>query len=307
MKNYIDNKFYNLVKKIEKNDVYNIYINIVKNFSSLNIATQKSIEDFLNKFKYWGNIDISECNYEVFYKKASLLKNNLYEYIWLYENLEDYKSKYILFSILNNFYCLDFNNLSNSMERIYKHYFDLDIMPNLKNEIFADIGAYTGDSILDFIFTYGENAYKKIYCYEMSENNMKLAMNNLKIYKDIVYKQNAVVEKNKTLFYDECIDSSATKLGDGNKCVLGVSLDEDIREKLTLIKMDIEGGEKNALLGAEKHLKENKPKLLISVYHNNTDLFELPKLIKNFNKSYKMHLRYYGGPIFPTEIVLICK
>ena len=307
MKNYIDNKFYNLVKKIEKNDVYNIYINIVKNFSSLNIATQKSIEDFLNKFNYWGNIDISECNYEVFYKKASLLKNNLYEYIWLYENLEDYKSKYILFSILNNFYCLDFNNLSNSMERIYKHYFDLDIMPNLKNEIFADIGAYTGDSILDFIFTYGENAYKKIYCYEMSENNMKLAMNNLKIYKDIVYKQNAVVEKNKKLFYDECIDSSATKLGDGNKCVLGVSLDEDIREKLTLIKMDIEGGEKNALLGSEKHLKENKPKLLISVYHNNTDLFELPKLIKNFNKSYKMHLRYYGGPIFPTEIVLICK
>ena len=193
------------------------------------------------------------------------------------------------------------------MERIYKHYFDLDIMPNLKNEIFADIGAYTGDSILDFIFTYGENAYKKIYCYEMSENNMKLAMNNLKIYKDIVYKQNAVVEKNKKLFYDECIDSSATKLGDGNKCVLGVSLDEDIREKLTLIKMDIEGGEKNALLGAEKHLKENKPKLLISVYHNNTDLFELPKLIKNFNKTYKMHLRYYGGPIFPTEIVLICK
>ena len=48
MKNYIDNKFYNLVKKIEKNDVYNIYINIVKNFSSLNIATQKSIEDFFN-------------------------------------------------------------------------------------------------------------------------------------------------------------------------------------------------------------------------------------------------------------------
>ena len=38
MKNYIDNKFYNLVKKIEKNDVYNIYTNIVKNFSSLNIG-----------------------------------------------------------------------------------------------------------------------------------------------------------------------------------------------------------------------------------------------------------------------------
>ena len=99
MKNYIDEKFYSLVKIIDEKNIYDIYTNMVYKFSKLDILTQKSIEDFLNKFKYWGKISISECNYSIFYEKANIFKNNLNDYIWLYENLKDYKSKYILFSI----------------------------------------------------------------------------------------------------------------------------------------------------------------------------------------------------------------
>lgn len=307
MKNYIDEKFYSLVKIIDEKNIYDIYTNMVYKFSKLDILTQKSIEDFLNKFKYWGKISISECNYSVFYEKANIFKNNLNDYIWLYENLKDYKSKYILFSILNNFYCFDFENLANSMEKIYKHYYDLDLLPNLSHEVFVDVGAFTGDSVLDFISTYGKAGYSKIYCYEMSENNLEFLKVNLNDFNDIIFKHNAVTDRAREISYDENEDSSATKEGGKTKSVKGVSLDEDISEKLSLIKMDIEGGERNALIGAKKHISQTKPKLLISVYHNNTDLFELPKLIKDFNSSYDLHLRYYGGPIFPTEIVLICK
>ena len=306
MKNYIDEKFYNLINKLENENIYNIYINMVKNFNKLDILTQKSIEDFLNRFKYWGNICTSEQNFECLYLKANILKNNLTDYIWLYENLEDYKSKYILFSILNNFYCFDFENLSNCMERIYKHYFDLDLLPNLKDEIFVDVGAYIGDTILDYISTYGEASYKKIYAYELSEENIKFLKQNLNGNKNIIPKQNAVLEENKILKYSDNIDSSATKLEEsGELSVQGVSLDSDLEENITMLKMDIEGGEKNALIGAKEHIKKGKVKLLISVYHNNTDLFTLPKLIRDYNPNYNLHLRYYGGPIFPTEIVLI--
>ena len=70
--------------------------------------------------------------------------------------------------------------------------------------------------------------------------------------------------------------------------------------------MDIEGGERLAIEGMKNHIKNGSPKLLIAVYHNNTDLFEIPKLIEKYNDNYDFHLRYYGGCIYPTEICLIC-
>lgn len=69
--------------------------------------------------------------------------------------------------------------------------------------------------------------------------------------------------------------------------------------------MDIEGYEQKALVGCANHIKNEHPKLLISVYHNHEDLWKIPTMIKNISKDYKFYLRYYGNNIFPTEIVLI--
>ncbi len=69
--------------------------------------------------------------------------------------------------------------------------------------------------------------------------------------------------------------------------------------------MDIEGYEQKALLGAEQHIKNEHPKLLISVYHNHEDLWKIPMMIKNMDDNYKLYLRYYGNNVFPTEIVLM--
>ena len=101
------------------------------------------------------------------------------------------------------------------------------------------------------------------------------------------------------------IDSSANTISEeGDKIIETVNLDEDIKEKIDIIKMDIEGEEYNALIGCKNHIINDKPILLISVYHNNTDLFRIPKLIYEYNNNYKFYLRNYGNNIFPTEIVL---
>lgn len=47
--------------------------------------------------------------------------------------------------------------------------------------------------------------------------------------------------------------------------------------------MDIEGAEKEALLGAEKIIKEQKPKLAISIYHKKEDIWEISSLILKMN------------------------
>jgi hypothetical protein len=64
--------------------------------------------------------------------------------------------------------------------------------------------------------------------------------------------------------------------------------------KIDYIKMDIEGAESAALHGAMNILKKLKPKLAISVYHKDSDLWELPHLIKSINPDYRLFFSHHS-------------
>ena len=303
--NKVDVEFNELVSKIKSMSIVEIFFNIKNSFSKVHPDTQKSIQNFLNEIKYWGTLDVYNNDYTEMYEKAKSLKEHIDDYVWLYDKLNDYSSKKLLFAILNNWYCYDFKNLSESMSKTFPHYFDLDLIPSFEDKVFVDVGAYTGDTTLDFVDTYKK--YKKIYCYEMTTESMATVKENLNKYDNIVYLNKAVSNNNRIgYFTNDLIDASTNKLiNNGNVEVEIVSLDNDLLEKVDMIKMDIEGEEYNALLGCKNHIVNDKPILLISVYHNNEDLWKLPKLIDEFNGEYKFYLRNYGNNIFPTEIVLL--
>ena len=61
----------------------------------------------------------------------------------------------------------------------------------------------------------------------------------------------------------------------------------------TVIKMDVEGAEREALLGSSRTIEKYKPRLMISLYHRNEDIFSLPLLIKKLNPDYKIYLRHH--------------
>ena len=304
--NIIDKKFYGLVNKLKCMTENEIFLNIKNNFKKVHPETQKSIQKYLNDFKYWGTLDILNNDYNEMYEKSKILFLNINDYVWLYEKLEDYSSKKLLYAILNNFYEYDFVNLKDCMHKTFKHYFDLDIIPDCNNCVFVDLGAYIGDTSMDFIKTY--NNYKKIYCYEITKETTAIFKNTLSNFDNIVYKNKAVLDKNQTLYLKESpVNASANQVGDiGTVEVEAVALDNDVLERIDILKMDIEGSEYQALMGAKNHIKNDTPKLLISVYHNNDDLWRIPKLIDEYNKDYNYYLRYYGNNIYPTEIVLIC-
>lgn len=74
-----------------------------------------------------------------------------------------------------------------------------------------------------------------------------------------------------------------------------IVLDEFLRgERVTFIKMDIEGAELDALRGASQIIKEQKPKLAISVYHRDDDIVAIPKLLTGLRPDYKLYLRHYS-------------
>jgi hypothetical protein len=58
------------------------------------------------------------------------------------------------------------------------------------------------------------------------------------------------------------------------------------------------------LEGSKKTIKKHKPILYISVYHKNSDIFELPDLINSFSKNYSFKI-YFETLTF-IGITLIC-
>ena len=75
-------------------------------------------------------------------------------------------------------------------------------------------------------------------------------------------------------------------------------------EKVDFIKMDVEGSEKESLLGATQTIQKYHPILAVCVYHRPEDLYELTKTIVDLAQgySYKFYLRYYGPDL--RELVL---
>lgn len=303
--NYIDKNFYNIIDEIKSKDVYDIYFHILEKFKNISENTQRSMERFFAKYNYWGELKIDEGYFKVLFNKAEVFKKYVDEYAVLYESLKDYKSKYVLFSIVNDFYNFDFVNLKNATEYCFKHYFDLNLIPKLKENVFVDVGAYVGDTVLDYVESYGKDSFQKIYCYEICQENIDKMKINLKNFDIIEIKRKAVSDKKGKLKFDLDNDISSNHISPGGKIeVEGIALDEDVKEKISMVKMDIEGSEMKALAGMKEHIKNDTPILLISVYHNNTDLVEIPKYIRSLNGNYDYYLRYYGGCVYATEIVL---
>lgn len=304
--NQIDLKFALLMNEIRSLSEQELYHQIRLSFEQIPDATRNNMMNFFNQFLYWGSMDIEHNNFEEIELKVHELKEHVDDFEELYINLEDYRSKKLLYAILNNWVHYDFNTLSEVIEKCYDDYFDLDLIPTCNEEVFVDLGAYTGDSTISFLRNYGDS-YKKIYAYEITPETYQILVSNLKDYPNVVCYLKGVGDTRSSLsVVNSSADASAnTVFVSDNGTIPMVTLDEDIGEKLTMIKADVEGFEQEALLGAINHIKNDHPKLLISVYHKNEDLWKIPKMIKEIDSTYKFCLRYHGGNVYPTEITLI--
>lgn len=305
--NIIDKNFNALVNEIKRLTENEIYYRIRKRFDQIPKETQQSCMDFFNEFNYWGRLDTDNDIYEEIEQKAKALYNHIDDFVWLYNKLRDYRSKKTLFSILNNWYRYDFFTTTCTKENMYDDYFDLDLVKCSKDEVVVDLGAYEGDTVLSYLKNYGDECYQKIYCYEITPATFEILKENLKNYKNIDFRLKGVGNKEEllSLVNHEKSTSANTIIDSIEKNVTMTTLDNDIKEKITLIKADIEGFEQKAIEGAKKHILNDHPKLLISVYHNNEDLWKIPKMIYNISDEYNFYLRYNSSPIYPTEITLI--
>lgn len=187
-------------------------------------------------------------------------------------------------------------------------YFDMFEPEN--EEMFVDCGAYNGETTIEFA-KWAKDKYKKSYLIEpinemRSEIEKNLNENDIKNYALV---SGAAWCKNENVYFNfnENNDRASTITQDKGECIQGVSIDEITRgEKVTFIKMDIEGSELMALQGASETIKKWKPKLAISLYHKAKDVIEIPYYILELVPDYKLFIRHYTCNMGETVLYAIC-
>jgi len=237
---------------------------------------------------------VSEIQFYEDYKNYyNVICDHEHRFSQLFDILYDDYSKNILHDRLN--YCITANSkYLIPLKSKNVQYFDPDIVKLSKNEILIDGGAFTGDTVETFIQqTDGE--FLKIYSFEPEKDKHSEFINKFSMYHNIELIPCGLWRKNSVLKF-KAENAGTSKLSEyGNIEVPVTSIDEFLNGKpATLIKMDIEGAELDALRGAEKTIKKYRPKLAICVYHNPLDIVNIPLYIKELVPEYKIFLRHYN-------------
>lgn len=247
----------------------------------------------INKDGWYSNIkqlDLTGLEVEDWYKYYNIHINELEN---VYSMLEDEKSRDVFKNVIDYRICRE----KEKIEKIYDdekgQYFDEKIV-NLKCEgSFVDVGAYDGDTVLGL--EERVQSFEKIICFEPNRNNYDKLYNN--------YKNNIKVQMFNVGVYDTTTQLQFSNIGgkqakveeDGVEKISVVDLDSFLcKENIKFIKMDIEGSEQKALMGAKEILKRMKPTLAICVYHNKDDIFRIPQMLKEIVPEYKLYFRHYS-------------
>lgn len=251
-------------------------------------------------------IDETQNDYSLIKQHVETVVKHIEKFRWLYEHLEDYRSKIVLNGILRYWFELDEKKLRGLNENLYFDYYDLDIIQCDKDVVAVDLGAYVGEDVLHFIQTYQK--YQKIYAYEITPSTYQKLQQNVTEYEKVIPVNKGVSGTPGIMYVSGREFGAANKLSDdagGDIRVEVVTLDEDIKEAIGVIKMDIEGAEKDAIKGAMGHIKEEKPMLAISAYHYPEDIVKIPELIREIRGDYKFYLRYNGKEAWwPCDYIL---
>ncbi len=183
----------------------------------------------------------------------------------------------------------------------------------------VDLGAYTGDTIRELL-SYPGCAVQEIYALEPDARNFK----KLSIYAETETRahvrpyqfgawscretlcfdgsgnRNASIERNRSQSLSERQIRSVTVEVESIDHILdGASVD--------YIKYDVEGSEREAILGSVETIRRSYPTLMVSLYHRNEDLFALPLLLHELFGQYRgIYLRRFGGiPAWDLNLYLV--
>lgn len=189
----------------------------------------------------------------------------------------------------------------------------LDSVAPIRGKDILDVGGFIGDSAL-MLHGLTEG---KVYSFEATSENYNHMLKTIELNRltNVVPVHAAVGESKGMIelrFQGSGSSQDPMMIKDPKyveKCPV-VAIDDFVAEhgiRVGLIKVDIEGAEQSFLRGAKKTICEQKPILLISIYHNVSDFLDIKPMIESWNLGYKFKIFKPVMGTVSSETLLICE
>ncbi|WP_394984855.1 FkbM family methyltransferase, partial [uncultured Helicobacter sp.] len=162
-------------------------------------------------------------------------------------------------------------------------------LAKMKHKDIIDVGACVGDSALVF----QKYTDKHIYAFEPTNENYTFLLQTIQLNNATrIIPINKALGANASKGQISVYGGSSSLIFDNHTTshdVEIITLDSFVRERniqVGFIKVDIEGFEQEFLKGAKQTITEQKPAMLISIYHQASDFFEIKPMIESWNLGY---------------------
>jgi FkbM family methyltransferase len=218
------------------------------------------------------------------------IRLNQARWLSMSESLADDQSRRVLDDLLSYRLTGDYRFMRSYKVRIKDQYFE-DFLELENDEIFVDAGGFDGDTTEEFCRRCPN--YGKVLLFEPSLSNLIMAKARLSRYRSIEFIQLGLSDTVDVLWFNPNAGSASSISKSGSSQINVTTLDEHVNSKVTLIKMDLEGWELNALRGSQRHIQEDHPALAISVYHHASDFWCIFEFVFSLRQDYKVFLRHY--------------
>lgn len=191
-------------------------------------------------------------------------------------------------------------------------YFHSEFFPLMDQEVFANVGALLGECAIEFANACREKgfSYKEIINFEPDPNNfVQLSANMAQLPHVRCLPYGLWSQESRLRFYnpDQAHAGTPGRLDESGEIEVEVrGLDELLPDaEITLMKMDVEGAEMEALRGAAETIRHNRPKLAISVYHKRNDIFESLLFLHQIHAGYRFYLRHHSTTFSETVLFAV--
>lgn len=212
------------------------------------------------------------------------------KYTWVRSLLEDDESRSVFDAVLNFRLSGDLHAMERFDYAADRQYFE-DFFSLDDGEVFVDGGGYDGFTSLEFAKRCPR--YSRIHFFEPVESAMRTARDKLKGMDNVVYHAVGLFDAKAALSFDASA-GSASRISDDGKLKIDVDrLDDVVKDRVTFIKLDLEGVEVQALHGMRRHVAGEAPKLAVAVYHHPSDFWRVPEYVLGLRRDYAVYLRHY--------------
>lgn len=198
----------------------------------------------------------------------------------------------------------------------HKHSLDIlepQTLAKMRQKDFIDVGGFIGDSAVLFEREFCDNF---VYAFEPTKKNFELMKRTLKLNnaKRIVPVNLGLGARESQMQINILGSASSIHLDWGYQSekenIKITTLDNFVREnkiEVGFIKVDIEGFEMEFLKGAKETISQQKPAMLISIYHQPSDYFGIKPLIESWNLGYKFKIHKGVDSSVSVETALFCE